>query len=385
MTDNLLPLPKANHTLKLPNEVDGEIEYVPAYTEEEVRKIIRAHLAAQQAEPTPMPASSPVISGYPDKPCGLCQGSGVLSPTQQCLCAYTQNAQPAPVVGEPSDEELIALKKRTRAKDPTQPWGDSLAFARAVLALRSQPVQATPASAADMEVYNQIAEGYPVPQEQPVRAEGGEVVGRVRIDSGEVHIVPRVRDAELAGLTDGQMVYTTPPAKTVRAEDGEAIYQHRMADGSWIDQTKQSYEYNVKHGHSALLRVVYTTPPQAVPMTDEVFDLICGAIDKADTISMKGDYMLDSDDCIAVVRTMQALLSIRHGITQPQQPEQVVPEGWSMRRESTDVIVVQHPALGSARCVIPPTTHHGHMLFMLCDDILRDGDSLPAASGAKGE
>ena len=43
-------------------------------------------------------------------------------------------------------------------------------------------------------------------------------------------------------------------------------------------------------------------------------NLICNAIDKADTITMGGDYMLDSNDCIAVVRVMQALLSVR-GIT----------------------------------------------------------------------
>lgn len=55
--------------------------------------------------------------------------------------------------------------------------------------------------------------------------------------------------------------------------------------------------------------------PKPQPMTDELFDLICNAIDKADTITMEGDYMLDSDDCIAVVRVMQALLSVHHGIT----------------------------------------------------------------------
>ena len=40
------------------------------------------------------------------------------------------------------------------------------------------------------------------------------------------------------------------------------------------------------------------------------YDLICNAIDLADTESMKGDYMLDYSDCIAVVRTMQALIEI---------------------------------------------------------------------------
>ena len=52
-----------------------------------------------------------------------------------------------------------------------------------------------------------------------------------------------------------------------------------------------------------------THPAPSVPGDD--FDLICNAIDKADTITMEGDYMLDSDDCIAVVRVMQVLLSVR--------------------------------------------------------------------------
>ena len=53
----------------------------------------------------------------------------------------------------------------------------------------------------------------------------------------------------------------------------------------------------------------HTHPAPSVPGDD--FDLICNAIDKADTITMEGDYMLDSDDCIAVVRVMQVLLSVR--------------------------------------------------------------------------
>ena len=54
---------------------------------------------------------------------------------------------------------------------------------------------------------------------------------------------------------------------------------------------------------------LYTHPAPSVPDVD--FDLICNAVDKADTITMEGDYMLDSDDCIAVVRVMQVLLSVR--------------------------------------------------------------------------
>jgi hypothetical protein len=41
----------------------------------------------------------------------------------------------------------------------------------------------------------------------------------------------------------------------------EPIYQYQMANGSWIDQTKESHDYNVRHGQ-ATVRVVHTTPPQ---------------------------------------------------------------------------------------------------------------------------
>lgn len=44
------------------------------------------------------------------------------------------------------------------------------------------------------------------------------------------------------------------------------------------------------------------------------FDLICNAIKKADDLSMEGDYMLDSNDCIAVVRVIQSLVEI-NGLT----------------------------------------------------------------------
>jgi hypothetical protein len=53
-----------------------------------------------------------------------------------------------------------------------------------------------------------------------------------------------------------------------------AIYQYQMANGSWIDQDKQSYDYNVRHGE-ANVRIVYKhsapfTPITADMVTDEV-------------------------------------------------------------------------------------------------------------------
>jgi hypothetical protein len=68
--------------------------------------------------------------------------------------------------------------------------------------------------------------------------------------------------------------YDFPPDAPPAAQPAtvqEPIYQMQMMDGKWIDQAKQSYEYNKAHGHT--VRIVYTTPPAAqpapVPLTDE--------------------------------------------------------------------------------------------------------------------
>jgi len=56
--------------------------------------------------------------------------------------------------------------------------------------------------------------------------------------------------------------------KAIAAPVQEPIYQYQMADGSWIDQIKDSYDYNVRHGQ-ATVRIVYTTPP-AAPVQEPV-------------------------------------------------------------------------------------------------------------------
>lgn len=45
-----------------------------------------------------------------------------------------------------TDEQIIAIKKSTKCSDPYKPWGDTLAFARAILATRTPEPQAETAS-----------------------------------------------------------------------------------------------------------------------------------------------------------------------------------------------------------------------------------------------
>lgn len=53
-------------------------------------------------------------------------------------------------------------------------------------------------------------------------------------------------------------------AKPSQALVVEPVYQYQLANGNWIDQTKESYDYNVKHGQ-ATVRMLYATP-QAAPL-----------------------------------------------------------------------------------------------------------------------
>ena len=64
-----------------------------------------------------------------------------------------------------------------------------------------------------------------------------------------------------------------PPLREALAQPQpvqEPVYQYQYANGSWCDQTKESHDYNVRHGH-ATVRVLYTSPQAqpAQPLSDE--------------------------------------------------------------------------------------------------------------------
>ena len=66
---------------------------------------------------------------------------------------------------------------------------------------------------------------------------------------------------------DGKGISMPPPAAPV--QEPVAIYQYQLANGSWIDQDKFSYDYNVRL-NQATVRVVYTTPPAAPDLQAEL-------------------------------------------------------------------------------------------------------------------
>jgi len=93
-------------------------------------------------------------------------------------------------------------------------------------------------------------------------------------------------------------------AQVEQAAQPVAVYQYQYADGSWGDQTKDSHDYNVRHGQ-ATVRVLYTSPPKATPLTDEQRKVAIGAAMNA----------LDSDINISWRNALIDAVEQAHGIT----------------------------------------------------------------------
>jgi hypothetical protein len=71
-------------------------------------------------------------------------------------------------------------------------------------------------------------------------------------------------------IFEAEEILEQAPAAPVQ----EPIYQLQMMDGKWIDQAKQSYEYNKAHGNT--VRIVYTAAqPAPAPLTRERIKEIC--------------------------------------------------------------------------------------------------------------
>lgn len=77
------------------------------------------------------------------------------------------------------------------------------------------------------------------------------------------------------------------PVAAIEAVEQVPVYQYQMANGHWIDQDKDSYEYNLKLGQ-ATIRMMYAKPKPVADLTDdEIEDVWAGMSDpNTDEIDM---------------------------------------------------------------------------------------------------
>ena len=127
----------------------------------------------------------------------------------------------------------------------------------------------------------------------------------VTVYSEKNYPAPAAHPAPSVPATSEPVVSRNPFASRCYTMSESHLSGHRLIVGfEKPGDVQDAHEWVARQG-----RGDFTHPAPSAPGDD--FDLICNAIDKADTITMEGDYMLDSDDCIAVVRVMQVLLSVR--------------------------------------------------------------------------
>jgi len=78
-------------------------------------------------------------------------------------------------------------------------------------------------------------------------------------DSGQYLTNDATREATIAAATAPLLARIAELERQLSQPVGEPVYQYQRADGSWIDQTKASHDYNVSHGQ-ATVRTLYTHP-----------------------------------------------------------------------------------------------------------------------------
>lgn len=124
----------------------------------------------------------------------------------------------------------------------------------------------------------------------------------------EAKAAPAVPQGVLEALRDAFCVCSSVSVSRDRKIVREGCTLYAQTE-EWCNWAENEVAPKIR---AAIELVATTATPSQEPvrLTDRQFDLICQAIDKADTITMEGDYMMDSDDCIGVVRVMQALFSI---------------------------------------------------------------------------
>ena len=85
-------------------------------------------------------------------------------------------------------------------------------------------------------------------------------------------------------------------------------------------------------GWNECLNAQPPAPGEAAAQGQDLLEIMCARIKAADDAMADGNYMLDSDDCISVIRGTwkPPMLNDKPAAPIPQQPAPSVPEGWKL-------------------------------------------------------
>lgn len=271
-----------------------------AATEDDLHPRNGPHRAVRMVEAASQPATAPAVpAGWrefvarvaaqkPEKPdywssCGQCVHN--ISDAEDLLAAAPAApvVQPAaPSVGQVRFEGIDDTPQMMRVREVLAAAGISVTNGRLIadVVAASQPAAQPSAippfvgwycaqcrrgvDASEVTYHEQHTEcGRVITNDEPPAAQQGEAVATVRIDSGAVHIIPKVRDAEVSPLTDGQRLYAARPARQAVAQPDliaaiKALptVKAREFDGEESDGTPRSWRDRPHVSLTFLLRLL---------------------------------------------------------------------------------------------------------------------------------
>ena len=137
-----------------------------------------------------------------------------------------------------------------------------------------------------------------------------EIEGDQDINAGRIQGKER---PDLGALPDGiNFLYANPPLV-----NSDPIYQVQYGD-DWRDVERAQYDDHA--AHDSPVRVLYTAPPARV-VPDDLARAFISAIEKEQDRLFGEDYLMDSKDCIDVIREeMERLNACRAAMLQGSQP-----------------------------------------------------------------
>lgn len=212
----------------------------------------------------------------------FCQGSGIpIGWLPMLSAAPTQPAQPETALycTYPKCQTTGGCKGicSTTEAQPAQAYDDPIARNKSPASLMARAYALCPTDLPHLKKMEWMADFYGRNRAQPAQAEQptdewpkGESYEDLwnalqAIDTAAVRL-PGFEVIHEGGLD--AVTKNIVEAMERLAAQQEPVYQYQLASGAWIDQAKDSYDYNVKHGQDTV-RVLYTEAPQREPMTEQ--------------------------------------------------------------------------------------------------------------------
>ena len=136
-----------------------------------------------------------------------------------------------------------------------------------------------------------------------------ELLRNLTPNSGEVAAPSNLVNGLTEAETDESMSVRGLSQKAAPSTSAEPIYQYQLANGGWIDQTKEMYDHLIKRG-GATVRAVYLSAPSTSPADIAEIERLIELVKNQNAYLMVADNQLQT--ALAEISALKAAPSTSH-------------------------------------------------------------------------